>query len=122
MITVDNLFYGILGGTFQNANPESKLAFVEYILPILRRWNIAWGDGTIDMYANNVSRINFLKEKVLLLTFGTGSKLIMGTCDKQPHVYYTLFAGDAQRFNLPSPDLIVERITGRQYYIYFLDI
>ena len=47
-MTNNSLFAALYRGYYEAANDNSRVALLEYFVPVIDRWNIQWGDGTLD--------------------------------------------------------------------------
>lgn len=121
-MTNNFLFAALYRGYYEAANENSQVALLEYFVPVISRWNIQWGDGTLDPFSNQIIKFVRSNEKHFLKYFGTGAKLVYGTYTRNHGVYFSIAALANFNFDLlPSPDFIVERSNGRQYYLYRLE-
>lgn len=121
-MTNNFLFAALYRGYYEAAPEASKVALLEYFVPVISRWNIQWGDGTLDPFSNQIIKFVHSNEKHFLKYFGNGSKLVYGTYSRNNGVYFSIAALANFNFDLlPSPDFIVERSNGRQYYLYRLE-
>lgn len=121
-MTNNALFAALYRGFYEAADNNAKLAMLEYVIPVINRWNVQWGDGTLDPFSNRIIKVGKTKEKIFLLGFGRGSKIVYGTYNKDNTVYFCISLLANFDFSLlPDPDMIVERANGRQYYLYKLD-
>lgn len=121
-MTNNFLFAALYRGYYEAANENSQVALLEYFVPVISRWNIQWGDGTLDPFSNQIIKFVHSNEKHFLKYFGTGAKLVYGTYTRNHGVYFSIAALANFNFDLlPSPDFIVERSNGRQYYLYRLE-
>lgn len=120
MLNIDNIFDTVIGNTFYQANNDMKAELLKSLIECVKRYNVMYGDGTVDMYSNEVHATLSFKEKYVVPLFGKGAKTIQGTYHGKRCKYYSIYSGDAQRLGFPAPDLIIARITGREYYLYFI--
>jgi len=121
-MTNNSLFAALYRGYYEEANDTSRVALLEYFVPVISRWNIQWGDGTLDPFSNQIVKFVHSNEKHFLMYFGRGSRLVYGSYKKNSGVYFSIAALANFNFDLlPSPDFIVERSNGRQYYLYRLE-
>lgn len=120
---LNDLFYGVLGRVFDRASEPSKLTLLKAFMSAYRHWNIDNGDGSIDMLSGQFSEWLHLKAKYVAQSFGNGSLIVYGAnaCDNKGHLTFNIAEDTAKNLSLPSPDIIVERVTGRQYYIYIIN-
>ena len=121
-MTNNSLFAALYRGYYEAANDNSRVALLEYFVPVISRWNIQWGDGTLDPFSNQIIKFVHSNEKHFLKYFGKGTKLVYVTYSRNNGVYFSIAALANFNFDLlPSPDIIVERSNGRQYYLYRLE-
>lgn len=121
-MTNNSLFAVLYRGYYEAAPETSRVALLEYFVPVIGRWNIQWGDGTLDPFSNQIIKFVHSNEKNFLRYFGKGAKLVYGTYSRNNGVYFSIAALANFNFGLlPSPDFIVERSNGRQYYLYRLE-
>ena len=76
-MTNNFLFAALYRGYYEEANDNSKVALLEYFIPVISRWNIQWGDGTLDPFSNQIIKFVHSNEKHFLKYFGNGSKLCL---------------------------------------------